>query len=113
MADQEKQDTTKGPNDADVRSSKPRRRRVRRRRPSKPLPPWKVILHDDDVNLFDDVVQAVCTLAGLNKEEAVVRVQEADRTGSALLLVTHLERAELYVEQFASCNIMATAEPDA
>ena len=31
---------------------------------------------------------------------------------AALLLVTHKERAELYVEQFASCMITVTMEAD-
>jgi len=82
---------------------------------SKPsgLPPWRVLLHNDDVNLVDDVVKTLQQLTPLTKEDAVSRVLEAQHQGISLLLVTHQERAELYVEQFASCNITVTAEPHA
>ena len=77
------------------------------------LPPWKVILHNDDANDLEDVVRTVFRLTPLNKEEATTRTLEAHETGAALLLVTHQERAELYIEQFRSCGLTATAEPDA
>ena len=82
--------------------------------PSKPrqLPPWRVLLHNDDVNVIDDVVKTLRKLTPLSKEDAVLRVLEAHEKGVALLLVTHQERAELYVEQFASCNVTVTAEPE-
>lgn len=78
----------------------------------KPLPPWRVVLHNDDVNDIEDVVKAICKLTPLNTQEAQARTMEAHETGVALLLVTHRERAELYVEQFASCGLTATAEPE-
>ena len=83
--------------------------------PSNPrmLPPWKVILHNDDVNVLEDVVGRVQQLTTLNREEAIARTLEAHKSGSALLLTTHQERAELYVDQFASCGLTVTAEPDA
>ena len=77
------------------------------------LPPWKVLLHNDDVNVIDDVVKSLQKVTPLTREDAVSRVLEAQNTGVALLLVTHQERAELYVEQFASCNLTVTAEPEA
>ena len=33
------------------------------------------------------------------------------RRGFVLLLTTHRERAELYIDQFASLKLVATAEP--
>jgi len=78
----------------------------------KPLPPWKLILHNDDVNTFEDVIHIIHLLTPLSEQEATVRTLEAHENGVALLLVTHQERAELYVEQFASCKLTATAEPD-
>jgi ATP-dependent Clp protease adaptor protein ClpS len=77
------------------------------------LPPWKVLLHNDDVNVIDDVVKTLQKITPLNKEDAMARVAEAQNSGVSLILVTHQERAELYVEQFASCNITVTAEPEA
>jgi len=76
------------------------------------LPPYKVILHNDDVNDMCRVVEVICNLTPLGINEAIERMLEAHHTGYALLLVTHRERAELYVEQFASCRLIVTAEPD-
>ncbi len=77
------------------------------------LPPYKVILHNDDVNDMARVVRVICELTPLNTEEAIERMLEAHNTGSAVLLITHKERAELYVDQFTSCGLTVTAEPDA
>lgn len=78
----------------------------------KMLPPYKVILHNDDVNVMEDVVAAIVVLTPLNKEEAVVRTLEAHTSGCALLLVTHKERAELYAEQFQTMKLVVTIEPE-
>ena len=76
------------------------------------LPPFKVILHNDDVNDMVHVVQTICKLTTLAAGEAMRHMQEAHATGSAVLLITHRERAELYVDQFTSCGLTVTAEPD-
>jgi ATP-dependent Clp protease adaptor protein ClpS len=75
-------------------------------------PPYKVILHNDEVNDMARVVEVICKLTPLDVNEAIERMLEAHHTGHAVLLVTHKERAELYVDQFASCRITVTAEPD-
>jgi ATP-dependent Clp protease adaptor protein ClpS len=77
------------------------------------LPPYRVILHNDDVNTFEHVIQTILKLTPLKEPEAVARTIEAHETGASVLLVTHKERAELYVEQFASRSITTTCEPDA
>ena len=76
------------------------------------LPPFRVLLHNDDVNTFEHVITAIMELTPLDLHEAVKRTIEAHETGLALLLVTHQERAELYVDQFASVSLTATCEPD-
>lgn len=76
------------------------------------LPPFRVILHNDDVNTFEHVIRSILKLTDLNEHEAIQRTIEAHQTGSSLLLVTHKERAELYVEQFASFTLTVTCEPD-
>jgi ATP-dependent Clp protease adaptor protein ClpS len=75
------------------------------------LPPWKVLLHNDDVNDFEHVIVTILKLTPLNEAEAIERTIEAHERGLALLLVTGRERAELYVEQFASCKLTVTCEP--
>ena len=75
------------------------------------LPMYRVILHNDDVNTFDHVILTILELTPLSEKEAVTRTREAHKSGSALLLVTHRERAELYCEQFASKGLTVTCEP--
>ncbi|MCK4660629.1 MAG: ATP-dependent Clp protease adaptor ClpS [Phycisphaerae bacterium] len=77
------------------------------------LPQYKVLLHNDDVNTFDHVARSVFMLMPLQQEEAIQKTIEAHEAGVSLLLVTHLERAELYQEQFASLSLTVTIEPDA
>ena len=57
------------------------------------------------------VVETIVQLTPLNEQEAVGRMKEADKTGVALLLTTHKERAELYQEQFTSKGLTVTIEP--
>lgn len=76
------------------------------------LPPYKVILHNDDVNTMEHVVVSILKLTPLELPEAVQKTLEAHETGQAVLLVTTKERAELYVEQFATFKLTVTCEPD-
>ena len=76
------------------------------------LPPYRVLLHNDDVNTFEHVIQAILKLTTLTPQEAMLRTLEAHDSGLCLLLTTHKERAELYAEQFASLTLTVTIEPD-
>jgi ATP-dependent Clp protease adaptor protein ClpS len=78
--------------------------------PPKPLPPFKVLLHNDDVNEFEHVIRSIIKLTPLNTDDALLKTVEAHQSGVALLLVTHKERAELYVDQFASVGLTVTIE---
>ena len=77
----------------------------------KQLPPYKVLLHNDNVNSFEHVIASILKLTTLTNQEAILRTLEAHESGLALLLTTHRERAELYIDQFASLKLTATTEP--
>ena len=79
----------------------------------KRLPPWKVLLHNDDVNDMLYVADTIVGLTTLSRRDAVQRMLEAHETGVAMLLVTNREHAELLAEQFASKSLTVTIEPDA
>ncbi len=76
------------------------------------LPPYKVLLHNDDVNNMEHVVLSLLKVTPLSLEEAEMKMFEAHRTGLSLLIVTHKERAELYEEQLRSFRLTVTIEPD-
>ncbi len=82
-----------------------------KRKPPGLLPPWKVLLHNDDKNDMKFVIEAIVELTPLNNQDALNRMKEANDTGVALLLVTHKERAELYKDQFESKGLTVTIEP--
>ncbi|MBS0189530.1 MAG: ATP-dependent Clp protease adaptor ClpS [Phycisphaerales bacterium] len=75
------------------------------------LPPFKVLLHNDDVNSLEHVVETIVELTPLDHNRAVHTSLEAHVSGVALLLVTHKERAELYKDQFESKKLTVTIEP--
>ena len=92
---------------------KPRRLRkaLPKRRPPEMLPPWKVLLHNDDRNSFEHVIESIVQLTPLDKQAAQERTKEAHETGVALLLTTHKERAELYKEQLQTKSLVVSIEP--
>jgi ATP-dependent Clp protease adaptor protein ClpS len=65
-------------------------------------PQWKVIVLDDDVTTKEFVVWLFETVFRKESAEAVRLMLEVHETGAALVAVTTLERAELYVEQVHS-----------
>lgn len=77
------------------------------------LPPWKVLLHNDDVHEMGFVVETIVELTTLQPQTALLRMLEAHKTGVALLLTTHREYAELLSEQFTSKGLTVTIEPEA
>jgi len=92
--------------------------RKERTRPAPPdrkadrMPPWRVLLHNDDVNDMGYVVETIMDLTPLTFESSYRCMMEAHVRGLALLLVTHQERAELYRDQFHSKSLTVTIEPD-
>lgn len=58
------------------------------------------------------VVRAVMELTRFGTAEAEFRMWEAHHRGRCVVLVTHLERAELYVEQFRERGLSASIEPE-
>jgi len=79
---------------------------------SKPLPAYRVLLHNDDHNEGTFVVRALVELTPLSSPLAREVMVAAQSRGVALVLVTHKERAELYQEQFGSRSLTVTIEPE-
>lgn len=69
---------------------------------SRLAPQWKVLLLNDDVTTFEFVIGLLIGLFKKPHGEAVRLTREVHETGSAVVEITSLERAELYVEQVRS-----------
>ncbi|HJN93976.1 MAG TPA: ATP-dependent Clp protease adaptor ClpS [Dehalococcoidia bacterium] len=75
------------------------------------LPPYSVMLHNDDVNSMDHVVHALlASVPELEPEEAVQIMITAHEGGVARVITCTLERAELYRERLESQGLTATIE---
>jgi ATP-dependent Clp protease adaptor protein ClpS len=75
------------------------------------LPRYRVILHRDPASDLMFVVRSVMELTRFPRAEATHKMWEAHHQGRSILLTTWLERAELYVEQFASRGLTTSVEP--
>lgn len=75
------------------------------------LPPFKVLLHNDETNEMEWVARTIVALTPTPPLRAIEIMMEAHETGVSLVLVTHKERAELYEEQFRSKKLVVTIEP--
>lgn len=76
------------------------------------LPPWTVILHNDDVNTVGHVVETIIELVKVNPRQALLYTLTAHRTGVSRLMTTHREHAELLHDQFKSRSLTVTIEPE-
>lgn len=75
------------------------------------LPPWKVLLHNDEVNEIGFVIESLCRFARLSVPAATRCTIEAHKKGMSLVLATHREHAELVAEQLTSLRLTVSIEP--
>jgi ATP-dependent Clp protease adapter protein ClpS len=78
---------------------------------SVPLTQYNVVLHRDAEKSLLFIIFAVMELTRFCREEATIRMWQAYHLGRANVLATHLERAELYAEQFAARGLPVSVEP--
>jgi ATP-dependent Clp protease adaptor protein ClpS len=77
------------------------------------LPPYKVILHNDDHNDFRHVVRALQkSVPGMSLGRATAIMWEAHTSGKAIVITCPLELAELYQQRLLSFGLTATIERD-
>jgi ATP-dependent Clp protease adaptor protein ClpS len=79
----------------------------------KPAPRYRVLLHNDDYNSMEHVVESLMkTVAGMTQPQAVSIMMEAHTNGMALVITCALEHAEFYCETLQSFGLTSTIEPD-
>ena len=75
------------------------------------LPPWSVILHNDDHNEMLYVVRSLTkSVPNLGAARATQIMLEAHNRGKALVTTCPLELAELYRDRLQSFGLTATIE---
>lgn len=85
------------------------RRQIKEKGNSKLLPPHAVILHNDDFNTFDFVIEVIIKVFHYPVEKAVTHTLEAHQSGRSIVWSGSKEVAELKAEQIHSCG----ADPEA
>lgn len=76
-------------------------------------PRYRVLLHNDDFNPMEYVVQVLMqTVPSLTQPQAVSIMMEAHSNGIALVITAAQEHAEFYCETLKNHGLTSTIEPD-
>jgi len=76
-------------------------------------PRYRVLLHNDDFNPMEHVVQSLMqTVPSLTQPQAVNIMMEAHTNGLALVITCALEPAEFYCETLKGHGLSSSIEPD-
>lgn len=79
----------------------------------KPAPRYRVLLHNDDFNSMEYVVETLVTVVpSLTIPQAVDIMMQAHTAGVALVITCALEHAEFYCEGLQSKGLTSSIEPD-
>ncbi|HEY9735552.1 MAG TPA: ATP-dependent Clp protease adapter ClpS [Trichocoleus sp.] len=79
----------------------------------KPAPRYRVLLHNDDYNTMEYVVETlVKVVPSLTMPQAVDIMMQAHSAGVALVITCAQEHAEFYCEGLQSKGLSSTIEPD-
>lgn len=76
-------------------------------------PRYRVLLHNDDFNSMEHVVQTLIqTVSSLTQPQAINIMMEAHNSGLALVITCAQEHAEFYCETLKLHGLSSTIEPD-
>ncbi|MCJ8280967.1 MAG: ATP-dependent Clp protease adapter ClpS [Rivularia sp. ALOHA_DT_140] len=79
----------------------------------KHAPRYRVLLHNDDYNAMEYVVQTlITTVPSLSQPQAVSIMMEAHTNGFALVITCAQEHAEFYSETLKTHGLSSTIEPE-
>lgn len=79
----------------------------------KPAPRYRVLLHNDDFNTMEHVVESLVTVVpSLTMPQAVDIMMQAHSSGVALVITCALEHAEFYCEGLRAKGLTSSIEPD-
>lgn len=66
---------------------------------TKKLPPWNVVLLNDEDHTFEFVIRMMQELFSHGKQKAEIMAKTVDKDGRVICLTTHKEHAELKADQ--------------
>ena len=75
------------------------------------LPPYRVFLLSNSHKDMMFIVRTIMELTRFARTEALHKMWQAQYDGRSVLIVTHKERAELFVELFADRGVIVGMEP--
>src|SRR5207244_12399790 len=75
------------------------------------IPRYNIVLQSDPTLDLMHIVRSLMQLIRFPREEATHKMWQAQHGGRRVILQTYLERAELYVEQFAEKGLKVAIEP--
>ena len=76
-------------------------------------PRYKVLLHNDDFNSMEYVVETLMkTVGGMTQPQAKSIMMETHQTGVGLVITCALEHAEFYCETLRNHGLTSTIEAD-
>jgi ATP-dependent Clp protease adaptor protein ClpS len=75
------------------------------------LPPYNVILHNDDVHTFDEVARALNKVVGVSLKRGYELADIVHNNGNAIVATCRKEQAELYRERLEGYKLTVTIEP--
>jgi ATP-dependent Clp protease adaptor protein ClpS len=79
----------------------------------KPAPRYRVLLHNDEFNSMEYVVESLMKVVpSLTMPQAVDIMMQAHTAGVALVITCALEPAEFYCEALKNLGLTSTIEPD-
>ncbi|HEY9876112.1 MAG TPA: ATP-dependent Clp protease adapter ClpS [Candidatus Obscuribacterales bacterium] len=87
---------------------------IEKRSTSRKLAPrYRVLLHNDDFNPMEYVVQVLLTtVPNLTQPQAVNIMMETHNSGIGLVITCALEHAEFYCETLKNHGLTSTIEPE-
>ena len=100
-AEQEEPASAPATSESAVATAQPARAKPQPRRQQKTqtLPPWNVVLLDDDDHTYEYVIEMLGRVFGHSTPRAFQMAREVDSTGRVIVYTTHRELAELKREQ--------------
>ena len=78
---------------------------------SKCLPKFKVILVNDEFNSFENVINSLKDVIGIDEITAGTHAKETHELGSSLIAIAHEELAETYVVHLHEKGLQVRMEP--